>query len=154
MNNIYYKIHPKAFIWLFFIAPLFLFIALLDVFIFNRSFLLMLPKTPEEWSFWLVIFSLPHIISSFITIADHENISRYKKKISRAFLLLFMLSVLINGVIPSIISDAQLYQFHLIVFLIYGFFTIYHITTQQLGIGLIIRLLNGVVFSYHSLCIS
>jgi hypothetical protein len=156
MNNDFHYIHPKFFIGIFFICPFFLLIALVDVFVFEGAALRLLPSRPEEWSFWLVIFSLPHIISSFITMADTENIGLYKNKIGKAFIVLGILSILFNGVIPVTLNNSQIYNFHVILFLVYGFFTINHVTTQQLGIGLILsqQAPNSNYQIFKWLCIS
>ncbi len=155
MNNKLHYIHPRFFIGMFFICPVLLIVTLVDKFLLESMVLNWLPTRPEKWAFWLIIFSLPHIISSFITMFDTDNIVLYKKKIIKAIILLVGLSFLFNLIIPNFLANSELYNYQLIFFAIYGFFTVYHVTSQQLGIGLILsRLppdLNFSIFKWLSI---
>ena len=140
---------------MFFICQVLLIVTLVDKFLLESMVLNWLPTRPEKWAFWLIIFSLPHIISSFITMFDTDNIVLYKKKIIKAIILLVGLSFLFNLIIPNFLANSELYNYQLIFFAIYGFFTVYHVTSQQLGIGLILsRLppdLNFSIFKWLSI---
>ncbi len=134
-------INPLYLIGLFLICPLLVVTSLVDIVFLDGLIKKILPAKPEDWAFWLVIFNLPHIISSFLTLADKSNVSKYGSRVLKATLLLIFLSILFNGIIPLNLSGSDLYNFQLIFFACYGFATIYHVLTQQLGVGLI---LSGV----------
>ena len=44
-----------------------------------------LPIKPSDWAFWAIVFNFPHIVSSFITLADkeestnHVHLSHFKR---------------------------------------------------------------------------
>ncbi len=132
-------INPLYLVGLFLICPILLFITIIDMTILNGAVLKALPSHPEQWAFWLVLFGLPHIIASFITMADKENLSKYGSKILKVILVLTGASLIINGVIPSSLEGNDLYEYQILMFSIYGFATVYHVVTQQLGIGLVLN---------------
>lgn len=139
MNNQNFAfINSKHLLGLYLICPILLVITVIDIFLLGSSILNSLPSHPNEWAFWLVIFSLPHIMSSFITIADKDNLSRYGFRISKAIVLLLIISITLNGLIPSNLSGDSLYQYQVLFFIVYGISTIYHVISQQLGISLIL----------------
>jgi hypothetical protein len=131
-------INPLYLIGLLFVCPLLVFVMVIDITILNRFVLRALPTRPEEWAIWLVFFSLPHILTSFFTMADKENTSIYGTKMLKAIVILFFASVILNGIIPSYLNNNDLYAYKILFFCIYGLVTIYHLITQQLGIGLIL----------------
>jgi hypothetical protein len=150
------KLSPKLLMSFFMLAPFLVVIALFDMLFFEKKFFEYLPNQPQEWAFWFVIFSLPHIISSFITIIDTQNIKLYKKKISGSILILVILSIIILGVVPSYLDPVDSYYYQVTIFGIYSFFTLYHVTTQQLGIGLIISKTKPTrIFKYYKvICVA
>jgi hypothetical protein len=111
---------------------------LLDILVCQGSIKLYLPDRPEEWALWLVIFNTPHIISGFITISNKNDISQYGGSFLKVITFLGVISLLVNGVFPSVISNENKYDYQILVFSVYGFFTLYHVFSQQFGISLIL----------------
>ncbi len=134
----YLEINPWHLIGLYLICPVLLVIVIIDISFMNTAILSALPDRPDEWVLWVVVFILPHIISSFITMADSENVKTYGSKLRLAMVVLVIASIFINGVIPSFLSGSNLYQFQLAFFAIFGFSTIFHVLSQQFGICLIL----------------
>ena len=87
-----------------------------------------IPTQPEDWPFWTVIFGLPHIIASLITMADREYLTHYRHT------LLWPLLVFAGIATAGYIGPQPLSYNLLFVFL--AFYTIYHVLAQQLGLTL------------------
>ncbi|WP_373188000.1 hypothetical protein [Halopseudomonas sp.] len=87
-----------------------------------------LPDRPEQWPFWTVIFGLPHIIASLLTMADREYLSFYRRSLFWP-LLLFAAITSAGHFGPQPVS----YDLLLVIL---AFYTIYHVLAQQLGLTL------------------
>lgn len=87
-----------------------------------------LPNKPEQWPFWTVIFGLPHIIASLLTMADREYLSFYRRTL--LWPLVFFAVITSAGHFgPQPIS-------YNLLFILLAFYTIYHVLAQQLGLTL------------------
>ena len=66
---------------LYAVIPITLLIAAVDTWALN-GYLLQnyLPSNPASLLLWAIIFNFPHIISSFITLADDEYIPYYRRR--------------------------------------------------------------------------
>lgn len=87
-----------------------------------------LPDKPEHWPFWTVIFGLPHIIASLLTMADREYLSFYRRT-------LFWPLVIFAGITTAGHFGPQPVSYNLL-FVLLAFYTIYHVLAQQLGLTL------------------
>lgn len=118
--------------WLFAlyaVIPLSVAIVAFDLLIFDRHLLLnYLPYAPEQWPYWTLVFGLPHIVASLLTMADREYIGHYRR------ILLWPL------VGFALIAAAGLYGPQPIgkqtLFTVVAFYTVYHVLSQQLGLTL------------------
>lgn len=120
------------------IIPICIVMLLLDQLVLDGFFRSHLPTRPEEWAWWLVIFNTPHIISSFVTILNTEDMRDNGKSYKNIILLLLAISLTIYGIFPLVLSGQAKYQFDILVFAIYGFFTLHHVFSQQFGMSLIL----------------
>lgn len=123
---------------IYLIIPLLLVLVVIDLFVLGGQLKQILPDRPEEWAWWLLVFNTPHIISSFITTANQSDWVQYKLRYIKAILVLVVITLLINGLFPALISLEYQFEYGVIVFAIYGFFTLYHVFSQQYGISLIL----------------
>src|SRR5690625_2245437 len=87
-----------------------------------------LPSDPQQWPFWTVIFGLPHIIASMLTMADREYLSHYRHT-------LFWPLVLFAGIASAGYIGPQPISLNLL-FVFLAFYTVYHVLAQQLGLTL------------------
>lgn len=86
------------------------------------------PSDPNRWAFWTVIFGLPHIIASTLTMADREYLGYYRRRL--AVPLLAFTAITTAGYLgPQPVSYNLLFVF-------LAFYTIYHVLAQQLGLTL------------------
>src|SRR5690606_2243514 len=61
---------------LYAVIPLSLLLVISDAWLFDGHVIYQhIPTQPEDWPFWTVIFGLPHIIASLITMADREYLT-------------------------------------------------------------------------------
>jgi len=87
-----------------------------------------LPAAPEQWAFWTVIFGLPHIVASLLTMADREYLNHYQRKLLPP-LVVFTAIACAGQFGPQPFSYQALFVF-------LAFYTIYHVLAQQLGLTL------------------
>lgn len=87
-----------------------------------------LPDRPEQWPFWTVIFGLPHIVASVLTMANREYIGFYRRSLLWP-LVVFAAITSAGHFGPQPISYSLL-------FVLLAFYTIYHVLAQQLGLTL------------------
>jgi hypothetical protein len=113
---------------LYAVIPLSLLIVATDELLLDRTLHSYLPSSPEYWAFWAVIFGLPHIVASLITMADREYIAHYRHSLTWPIVLFASISVL--GIVGP-----QPYSYRLM-FGIVALYTAYHVLAQQLGLTL------------------
>ena len=123
------KRHPStvncyALLAMYIVIPLTIVIVCLDHFLLNKWLLKeYLPVHPYEWAWYLVIFGMPHIVGSVITLVDDEYINYYKKKLTCIFLI----------IITSMVVITRVFGVTTLV-LIMSAHTIYHAIAQQTGL--------------------
>ncbi|MBA1145874.1 hypothetical protein H0Z60_02265 [Ectothiorhodospiraceae bacterium WFHF3C12] len=88
-----------------------------------------LPREPAHWPFWTVIFGLPHIIASMVTMADREYLAHYRGR------LLWPLLIFAGIAAAGLMGPQPLGRQLLFIFI--AFYTIYHVLSQQLGLTLV-----------------
>ena len=109
--------------------PLSLLVVFTDAWLFEgRMVYQRIPTQPEDWPFWTVIFGLPHIIASLITMADREYLNHYRRSLLWPMLLF-------AGIASAGYLGPQPVSYNLL-FVFLGFYTIYHVLAQQLGLTL------------------
>lgn len=114
---------------LYAVIPVSLALVLVDTLLFDgRAVRQHIPIDPMHWPFWTVIFGLPHIVASFLTMADTEYLSHYRRSLSLPLIGFAVLTSLL------VFGPQPLGQQSLFVFL--AFYTIYHVLAQQLGLTL------------------
>ena len=87
-----------------------------------------LPGDPNDWPIWAVLFGLPHIIASLLTMANGEYLAHYRRTLFPP-LCLFLLIAVAGHFGPQPVSYNLLFVF-------LAFYTIYHVLAQQLGLTL------------------
>ena len=114
---------------LYAVIPLSLLLVFTDAWLFQgRAVYQHIPTQPEDWPFWTVIFGLPHIIASLITMADREYLTHYRRTLLWPLLIF-------AGIATAGHIGPQPLSFNLL-FLFLAFYTIYHVLAQQLGLTL------------------
>lgn len=114
---------------LYAVIPLSVLLVVTDVWLFEgRAVYPRIPTQPEDWPFWTVIFGLPHIIASLITLADREYLTHYRRSLGWPLLLF-------AGIATAGHLGPQPLSYNLL-FLFLAFYTIYHVLAQQVGLTL------------------
>jgi hypothetical protein len=106
------------------IIPIALGIMLFDGLYLDGAWKQALPMTPDDWTWWTVIFGMPHIVASLLTISDKEYLAHYK---DRLLMPLLAFSLVCIG-IPLLGGAGALS-------LVIALYTIYHLIAQQYGIS-------------------
>lgn len=129
MDNEMQTVDCRWLLALYAIVPFAVAAVALDLFWFDAALLHdYLPSEPEQWPFWTVVFGLPHIIASMLTMADREYLGHYRHSLLEP--LLFFAAIATFGYLgPQPISMNLLFVF-------LAFYTIYHVLAQQLGLTL------------------
>ncbi len=114
----------KVLLWIYAVVPIIGVVILADHFFFDRSLLAVLPKNPEELLFYAIIFNIPHVIASFLSLADADYLRFYGKKLYLG--------------LPILLSAAAvlIYLAPLGALIAYIVFTMYHFRMQQAGTAL------------------
>lgn len=113
---------------LYAVIPACLLLVAADALLGDSRLLHSLPADPMLWPFWTLVFGLPHIIASLLTMADREYISHYGKHL-RWPLLVFI------GIATAGYFGPQPISYQLL-FVFFAFYTVYHVLAQQLGLTL------------------
>ncbi|MFN3580687.1 MAG: hypothetical protein ACK4VV_09475 [Pseudomonas sp.] len=145
MSTLEQPIHSIDCRWLlalYAIIPISLVLVLLDALVFQgRALYQYLPHQPENWPFWTVIFGLPHIIASLITMADKEYLGHYRRSLLWPMLIF-------AGIASAGHFGPQPVSYNLL-FVFLAFYTIYHVLAQQLGLTLMMMgIPPGRTFKY------
>ncbi|QJD59362.1 hypothetical protein HG264_10820 [Pseudomonas sp. gcc21] len=114
---------------LYAVVPVSLALVLIDSLVLDGRLLRQhIPVDPMQWPFWTVIFGLPHIVASLLTMADSEYISHYRRSLLLPFMgFAGLTSLAIFG--PQPLGEQSMFIF-------LAFYTIYHVLAQQLGLTL------------------
>lgn len=109
------------------IVPATVLTIVLDHWVFGQILrVAILPVMPEQWSLWVILFGLPHVVAGTLTMADSDYLRHYRKQ----FILPLILysTVALAGVLgPSLVR--------VLVPAWLGIYTIYHLLTQQIGLS-------------------
>lgn len=106
------------------VIPVVLGIMAADLLLLNGQLKQSMPLTPDAWSWWTVIFGMPHIVASLLTISDREYLVHYRHKLGKPLLLFVLASLLL----PQLIGMPAFS-------IILAVYTIYHLIAQQYGIS-------------------
>lgn len=104
------------------ISLFFFLIVVFDILFFHGKIRLLLPHTALDITWYYIIFGLPHIVASFVSLCNKQYYNYYKKDIQRGFMyssLLIFLSIFIFG-------SSSIY--------ILTILTLYHVAWQQIGL--------------------
>lgn len=113
---------------LYALIPLSLLIVIVDKFWLDGWFINQVPINPEHWPLWTLIFGLPHIIASLLTMVDRDYLTYYRKVL--LWPLLLFAGISIAGHYGPITWSYQA------LFIFMAFYTVYHVLAQQLGLTL------------------
>ncbi len=129
MEHSLHSIDCRWLLALYAVIPLSIALVALDVLLWNGWLLNeVLPDDPNDWPIWAVLFGLPHIIASMLTMADGEYLSYYRRTLLWPFCL-FLFIAIAGHFGPQPLSYNLLFVF-------LAFYTIYHVLAQQLGLTL------------------
>ncbi|MAK73468.1 MAG: hypothetical protein CMK81_05120 [Pseudomonadales bacterium] len=116
---------------LYAVIPLSFAVIAFDALVLQRALLHnLLPDDPNDWALWALLFGLPHIIASALTLSDRAYLRHYRRQLLPA-LLAFLLICLVGWYGPQPLS----YQ---LLFVFFAGFTVLHVLSQQLGIALVL----------------
>ncbi|GGE39299.1 hypothetical protein GCM10007421_11600 [Halopseudomonas oceani] len=116
---------------LYCVIPLSFIVVALDTLVLQRTLLHgLLPDDPNDWALWALLFGLPHIIASALTLSDRDYLRHYRWRLLPASLV-FLLVCLAGWYGPQPLS----YQ---LLFVFFAGFTVFHVLSQQLGIALVL----------------
>lgn len=132
-----FKVSSPLLLSLYGIIPACFLIVLLDyLFLGNQLRDQYLPTNPASLVIWAVIFNFPHITSSLITLADDEYIPFYKQRFLKALIIIVVAVLAINFLIPLLFSRQVAAGTSVLFFLFFATYTMYHVLSQQFGIGM------------------
>lgn len=107
------------------ILPVLLILVLVDVLFLHGALQETLPRTPEAFVLYALLFGTPHILASFFSLADKDYLTAYGRRLSVELPLLLIGIGLIT------------YFFTSIGILIFVAYTMYHVVYQQAGLSLV-----------------
>ena len=126
----------KLLLALYAVIPLSLIAAFVDSVFFSHALRDFLPSNPVELMWWAIIFNFPHIVSSFVTMADKEYLTHYKPRFKKALLIIISGVLLFNYAMPLLVSEQVDMGLHGLFFVFFAGYTMYHVLSQQFGIGM------------------
>ena len=97
-----------------------------------------LPNNPAALVMWAVIFNFPHIVSSMVTLADDEYIPFYKKRLTKALLIIVISVLTVNILFPLALPGPAAMVTTLLFFAVFATYTMYHVLSQQFGITMML----------------
>ena len=122
------RLDVRMLLALYVLLPFSVFLVIFDQLIWHQLLQQrILPANPEQWPYWSLVFGLPHIVASLITLADREYLIYYRRRLAAP---LFWISVFVaSGILgPQPASSLILYS-------VLAIYTIYHVLAQQLGLS-------------------
>lgn len=121
------------------VIPLTILIAFVDHFLLSSVLIeRYLPTNPASLLLWAIIFNFPHIISSFVTLADDEYIPYYKKRFTRALMIIISVVITVNMLLPLLLPKVMSDTVYIAFFAFFAAYTMYHVLSQQFGIGMML----------------
>src|SRR3989338_4146835 len=98
------SVSNKLLLALYGIIPVSILVVFIDLMYLNEYLRYeVLPANPTSLMFWVIIFNLPHIFSSFITLADKEYLSFYRERFIKALVIILSVVVSVSYVAPIIL---------------------------------------------------
>lgn len=137
-SPVIYSVNSRWLLALYSVVPISLLVALMDYWFFGFQLRDLLPSNPASLVIWAVIFNFPHITSSLITLIDDEYIPFYKQKFLRILLVIITAVLLLNFVVPMVFPGLPSTIAMAVFFAFYASYTMYHVLSQQFGIGMIL----------------
>lgn len=117
------SVKPTSLILVYSILPVALVLIVFDHFILDEAFRTGAPTDPNEFIWFTILFTMPHILASFFGFFDTEYRKFYGKKMLQGA----QLSFLAIALLPIISVDLAFYVF--------AIFTMTHVLFQQSGIA-------------------
>lgn len=97
-----------------------------------------LPVSPREWAFWAIVFNFPHIVSSFITLAEKEYLTHYRKKLLNGLSVIVTSVLFVVVLLPMLVSKPVADLSYSALYVVFATYTMYHLMAQQFGIGMML----------------
>src|SRR5690554_5134500 len=145
-----YKVSSPFLLSLYAIIPLCFLLVLFDYLFFGNQLRdTYLPKNPATLVIWAIVFNFPHITSSLITLIDDEYIPFYRKRFTRGLIAIALFVFTINIAIPLLFLGAVSMVVTALVFAFYATYTMYHVLSQQLGVGMILMKVKSGSAAYE-----
>lgn len=124
---------------LYLVIPATLLFVALDTFVWQSRWRdQVLPVNPADILFWSIIFNFPHIVSSMVTLVDREYWQFYRRKLIRGMLVIVSGALFINFLVPIFAGREAADQVFLVFFLFFSGYTVWHVLSQQYGIGMML----------------
>jgi len=122
--------------------------------VLNRTLLReFLPLQPSDWALWAIVFNLPHIVSSFVTLADKEYIKYYGVKFLAALTVIVAIVVITMNIIPMFLSYQHSQYVYACFYAFFATYTMHHILSQQFGIGMMMaRIPQSTLYQVMRMC--
>ncbi len=131
-------ISPRWLLGIYLCIPGLLLLWLIDTVFFNEQLLPYMGLGAGLLPLYLLIFELPHIVASLLTLADKTYIHFYKKTIGLGIPLIIVVAICLFYISP------------LTVFVLYIATTTYHAIRQQTGIASMLARAKGLWFHLWS----
>ena len=109
-----------------------------------------LPKNPSALAILTVIFIFPHITSSLITLLDKEYLNFYKKRLLVPLLVIVAGVISINMLMPLLLEENNFRTVTIAFFVFYAAYTMYHVLSQQFGVGMLLMKLKSSGATYET----
>ncbi|NRB42121.1 MAG: hypothetical protein HRU20_27235 [Pseudomonadales bacterium] len=133
-----FQVNSRVLLSLYLIIPVCILVVLVDKIFLGEALLKQyLPVQPAEWAFWTLVFNFPHIVSSFVTLADKEYVKFYKKRFGTALAVITAGVVALTAVL-LILPGAIAQTVYGVFFAFFATYTMYHVLSQQFGIGMML----------------
>ncbi|MGH1471182.1 MAG: hypothetical protein ACRBCS_08305 [Cellvibrionaceae bacterium] len=134
-----YHIKGQLLLSLYLIIPLCFLVALIDyMYLGNQLRDKWLPTNPTSLVLWAILFNFPHIVSSVVTLADKEYLHFYKRKFIFGLIVIVSLVLSVDFIAPLVFPKATARNIYSAFFVFFSVYTMYHVLSQQLGIGMML----------------
>lgn len=134
-----YSVNQKWLLSLYAVIPIcFLFAAVDTLFLGNQYRDVYLPNDPISLILFAIIFNFPHVLSSFITLADKEYLTFYKKRFSWGLGTIVFTTITTLTVLPLLVPSNIAMGLYGLFLTLYGVATMWHVLSQQYGIGMML----------------
>lgn len=112
-------------LWLYWIVPLFVTLALLDQYVFDSVLLRSIPYKPEMYPLWVFLFGMPHVMAGINMFAEKEYFNWQGKRLVMTFIVCLIGVIWVGEYLGN--------KYLSMTFML---FIIYHTISQQFGITL------------------